>query len=233
MKYALLGFLLITMPLIGKAQQFEPIYFDVNNQQASADNYAYKRIIEKNSSTSYLLKDYYHNGSIKRECTYLVKKKYIPQLNDFIHPESTKGLKLDGVYKTYYSNGQLKKEDFYIKGKDTYRSIKYTEDGEATYFIVDNNPEYPGGEAQLMAFIASEVKYPEKAKAQKISGMVFISFVVTKEGKVTDTTVARGVHPLLDSEALRVINLLDNWKPGSHKGKPVNVAYTVPINFVL
>lgn len=100
-------------------------------------------------------------------------------------------------------------------------------------FIVDSMPQFPGGEEKLRQYVASEVKYPLEAKEAGIRGMVFISFIVNKQGNVENVTVARGVHPLLDKEALRVVKAIPRWIPGTNNGKPENVSYTIPINFKL
>lgn len=104
---------------------------------------------------------------------------------------------------------------------------------EQVFFIVEEMPEFPGGEAALRNFIAQTIKYPVAAQDLGIQGRVYVSFVVSKTGKVTDAKIARGVDPVLDQEALRVVNALPLWKPGIQRGKPVNVSYTVPINFAL
>lgn len=104
---------------------------------------------------------------------------------------------------------------------------------DAVFFIVEEMPEFPGGDAALRKFIAASVKYPAEAQQKRIQGKVYITFVVTKTGNVTDAKVARGQDPLLDQEALRVVNLLPTWKPGKQKGENVSVSYTIPINFVL
>jgi TonB family protein len=104
---------------------------------------------------------------------------------------------------------------------------------EQIFFIVEEMPEYPGGEMALRQFIANSVKYPTDAQEKGIQGKVYVSFVVSKDGGVADAKIARGVNPSLDAEALRVVNALPKWMPGKQKGKAVNVSYTVPINFVL
>lgn len=101
------------------------------------------------------------------------------------------------------------------------------------FFVVEEMPEFPGGDGALREYIAATVKYPEIAKKKGIRGKVYISFVVDVDGSVIDVNVARGVDPSLDKESLRVVNLLPKWKPGKQKGKPVKVQYTVPINFAL
>jgi protein TonB len=107
------------------------------------------------------------------------------------------------------------------------------EETAEVFFIVEDMPEFPGGDLALRKFIANAVKYPVIAQENGIQGKVYVTFVVGKDGSVRDAKVARGVDPSLDKEALRVVNSLPKWKPGKQRGKPVNVSYTVPINFVL
>jgi len=104
---------------------------------------------------------------------------------------------------------------------------------EEIFFIVEEMPEYPGGETALRQFMATAVKYPDDAVTKGIQGKVYVTFVVSKDGTVADAKIARGVDPSLDTEALRVVNNLPKWKPGKQKGQAVNVSYTVPINFKL
>ena len=101
------------------------------------------------------------------------------------------------------------------------------------FFIVEEMPDFPGGQLALRKFIAQAIKYPVIAQENGIQGKVFVNFVVAKDGTVTNAKIARGVDPSLDKEALRVVNSLPKWKPGKQGGKPVRVSYTVPINFVL
>ncbi|WP_167614160.1 energy transducer TonB [Maribellus sediminis] len=115
--------------------------------------------------------------------------------------------------------------------------IETAEEEEASdtevFFIVEDMPEFPGGDLALRKYLASQIKYPVIAQENGIQGKVYVTFVVGKDGKVSNARIARGVDPSLDKEALRVVNSLPTWKPGKQRGKPVNVSYTVPINFVL
>ena len=104
---------------------------------------------------------------------------------------------------------------------------------EEVFYIVENMPEFPGGDVALRTYIAQNVKYPEIAKENGLSGKVFVQFVINQKGEVQDVKIARGVDPALDKEAFRVVQNLPKWKPGSQRGKPVKVSYTVPINFQL
>ncbi|RLD73486.1 MAG: energy transducer TonB [Bacteroidetes bacterium] len=108
------------------------------------------------------------------------------------------------------------------------------EDEEAQiFFIVETMPEFPGGDLGLRKYIATHVKYPNIARENGIEGKVYIRFCVTSRGTVEKVSLARGVDPILDKEAIRVVKSLPKWKPGEQRGKKVNVWYTVPINYQL
>lgn len=98
---------------------------------------------------------------------------------------------------------------------------------------VDEMPEYPGGKKAMFKFISENVQYPENAKKEGVTGKVFISFVVDKDGNVTDVQIARGVDSDLNKEAVRVVKKLEKWKPGKKDGELVKVGFTMPIQFVL
>ncbi len=107
------------------------------------------------------------------------------------------------------------------------------EEEAEVFFIVENMPEFPGGDVALRKHIAQNVVYPEIAKENGLQGKVFVQFVINQKGEVENVKIARGVDPTLDKEAIRVVQTLPKWKPGSQRGKPVKVSYTVPINFQL
>ena len=107
-------------------------------------------------------------------------------------------------------------------------------DEEATvFFIVEDMPEFPGGQTKLKEYISKNLKYPNEAIDKGIEGKVYVQFVVNAQGKVQDAKVVRGVDESLDSAALAVINSMPQWKPGKQRGKPVTVSYTVPVEFKL
>ena len=98
----------------------------------------------------------------------------------------------------------------------------------------DSMPEFPGGVSAMMTYLRDNVKYPADAKKDKKEGRVACSFVITKEGKVTDAHVVKSSGTeSLDNEALRVVNNMPDWKPGKENGEPVNVHYTIPVVFKL
>lgn len=100
-------------------------------------------------------------------------------------------------------------------------------------FMSQIMPEFPGGRKGLQKYIANNIKYPKDAITDDIQGKVFVRFVIDDLGKVEQVSVIRSVHPLLDKEAVRIVESLPEWKPGSQNGKNVKVWYTVPIVFQL
>ncbi|MDT8412626.1 MAG: energy transducer TonB [Vicingaceae bacterium] len=104
---------------------------------------------------------------------------------------------------------------------------------EEIFTIVEDMPEFPGGVQALYKYLGENVKYPQAAKANGISGKVFVNFTVEKDGSITAVKVIRGVHELLDKEAIRVVKSFPKWKPGKQRGKAVRVSYNIPISFVL
>ena len=107
------------------------------------------------------------------------------------------------------------------------------DDSDEVFMVVEQMPVFPGGDLGLMKFIQKTTKYPPIAKENDITGKVFVSYVVNKKGKVTSVKVVRGVDKYLDAEAVRVVKLLPYTTAGKQRGKPVNVQYTIPINFTL
>jgi len=107
------------------------------------------------------------------------------------------------------------------------------QESKDVFVVVEEMPAFPGGMEAMMLWISQRVKYPEQAKKEGITGLVMVSFIVNKAGKVTDVKVERSVYPLLDAEAVRVIGEMPDWKPGTQHGKTVDVRMTVPVKFSL
>lgn len=108
------------------------------------------------------------------------------------------------------------------------------DDSEATPFVVvEEMPMFPGGDIELLKYIADNTNYPDIAKENNIQGRVIVRFCVTSKGGVNQVSILKGVDPELDAEAIRVVNTLPKFKPGKQGGKPVPVWYMVPITFTL
>lgn len=104
---------------------------------------------------------------------------------------------------------------------------------DGVYDVVEEMPQFPGGYDALLKFLMTNTNYPAEAMAKGMQGRVLVQFVVNKEGCLQDVQLLRRVDPLLDEEALRVVNSMPRWRPGKQKGQPVNVQYTLPVVFSL
>lgn len=102
-----------------------------------------------------------------------------------------------------------------------------------SFAVVEQQPIYPGGDSALLKFIADNTIYPDEAKQNAIYGKVYVKFIIDTEGAVTNVEVVKGVAPILDQEAVRVIKLLPRWTPAKQSGKPVAVSFVIPVNFYL
>lgn len=101
------------------------------------------------------------------------------------------------------------------------------------YESVEQMPEFPGGQAEMMKYLAQNIQYPANAAKNNVEGRVAVQFVIEKDGRIGEVKIARSVDPELDAEALRVVKSMPNFIPGRQDGKPVAVWYTIPISFKL
>ena len=103
------------------------------------------------------------------------------------------------------------------------------------FHVVEESPEFPGGQVELMKFLQKNTQFPSIAREAGITGVVYVQFVVREDGKVDpdDIQILRGVHPALDKEAIRVVKSMPDWKPGRQRGKAVPVYYKLPFRFNL
>jgi len=108
-----------------------------------------------------------------------------------------------------------------------------TKESDVLVEAPEKMPEFPGGEKLMMTYIGRTVKYPEEAKENGIGGRVYLSFVVERDGSLSDIRVLRSAHPLLDREAIRVVKTMPKWTPGEQNGEPRRVKYTLPFTFKL
>lgn len=104
---------------------------------------------------------------------------------------------------------------------------------DAVFVVVEKSPEFPGGDDSLYAFIGRNIKYPEAAKKNKIEGRVFVTFVIEKDGQVSNAKILRDIGGGCGEEAIRVVKNMPKWKPGTQRGNPVRVQFNLPIMFQL
>ena len=106
-----------------------------------------------------------------------------------------------------------------------------TPDSNKAYDVVDEMPQFPGGPSALFEFLSKNIQYPKEAEDANLQGRVIVSFVVEKDGSVSNAKVVRPIDPLLDAEALRVVNSMPKWIPGKQNGEAFRVKYTIPVTF--
>lgn len=111
--------------------------------------------------------------------------------------------------------------------------IAQTTSDPEIFTIVEQMPEYPGGEAAMRKFIGENLRYPKMEMDSNIQGKVVVGFIVDTHGRIRDVEVKQGASPGLDAEAMRVISTMPRWRPGQQQGKKVFVRYVIPIGFKL
>lgn len=162
--------------------------------------------------------------------------------NDAISDEfSVSGVAINGDHNDNKENRTMMEEmvpiNYEIQSKNAvvaYEAESPEEQSEDQIFmVVEQMPEYPGGEKALNRFLSDSLQYPRLAKENNISGTVYVSFVVEKDGSVKDIRVLRGIGGGCDEEAVRVVKSMPVWKPGKQRGIPVRVQYTIPVKFSL
>jgi len=190
-------------------------------------------IFSKNGLYAY----YNENGNIDRQGCYQNDKKvgfwktFHPEgelyLNEFY---DNKG-RLEGNFEVYYPDGKIRRSDYYSKG-DFKTGKCYSKSGnDTTWFPFSSMPRFPGGEEARIRFMVDHLVYPQQALNEGIRGTVYISFVVDTVGNIVDITLLRGISPLLDQEAMRVVGIMPKWTPGLLDGIPVRVLFNMPVYF--
>lgn len=112
------------------------------------------------------------------------------------------------------------------------RTSEPKDDGNA-YFVVEEMPDFPGGDKARMKFLARNLRYPKEARENNIEGVVYIEFIVEKDGSLTNIKVKRGIGGGCDEESIRVVKLMPKWKPGKQRGEYVRTQFLLPFKFIL
>lgn len=151
-------------------------------------------------------------------------------------------LKTKGYYKkselndsliTFYKDGTIRRKDYYDRGELINGFCFSSLGADTSYFPYETEAEFPGGTSSLSSWIGENIVYPDEAIEFNDQGRVYISFVVEKNGWVSNVTVERGVALSLDKEAQRVVKSMPSWKPGELDGYPIRTRCHLPINFVI
>lgn len=155
------------------------------------------------------------------------QQRYIPpQVVDSIKPEDVKQLMTADQAQTEVTN-----KDVIEAVQDVKEEVQEAETEPQPFVVVEEMPSFPGGELELLKYLAAHTQYPLLAQENNIQGKVMVRFCVTSKGGIDMVSVIRSIDPSLDAEAIRVVKALPAFKPGKQGGKPVPVWYSVPIIF--
>jgi len=221
--YRQITILFLLVSNLSASQSLDTIWF--NNKWEKTDKLGgvYYRILRSDTlNNTYEIIDYYPNGQVQMRGTL-----------SSINPEVR-----DGAFTWYYENGVKRMDCIYennlianTREWDTHGELKPIPISSIQVNNGDNLPEFPGGNNKINKYISKTIKYPPEAYKQDIKGDVEIGFTIDINGDVTNVYVKKGVHPLLDNEAIRVIKSMPKWKPGVQKGEKVAVQMVLSIAF--
>jgi TonB family protein len=171
------------------------------------------------------------NVSLNIECVIDTEGKIRnPEILNLVHPDIKR--EVYRILSFFHYDGEIKKPF-----KIIFTGFDYGEQGfdkvapNEVFVIVEEMPSFPGGDELFFRFITDNIKYPEELAETAINGTVILRFCVTYKGNIDLISITKGVNPLLDAEAVRVIRMLPAFNPGKQGGKPVNVWYSIPVRF--
>jgi TonB family protein len=159
-----------------------------------------------------------------------IKSMNVLKVNSAVDKYGEKGM-FGAIEVTTYKKGEKRP----VIVTDPKSGVEYNVAGkeEAPFVVVEEMPKFPGGREAMSAWISAKLNYPSEAVKNKISGIVYVNFIVSSTGKVKNVAVEKSVSPMLNAEAIRVISSMPDWKPGSQAGKSVDVQMLVPVEFNL
>lgn len=141
--------------------------------------------------------------------------------------------KLNTAIGTFDVKGNDEAAGEILKAKEVIAEEVPPVEEEKVFDVVEQMPSFPGGDVALMQYLQKNIKYPVVAEENGVQGRVIVTFVVERDGSITDVKVAKSVDPSLDKEAMRVVKSMPNWIPGKQNGSAVRVKFTVPVTFRL
>ncbi|ACU04620.1 MULTISPECIES: energy transducer TonB [Pedobacter] len=208
---------LLLSGIVTYAQKTDTTYYDKDWEPSTKALGSYFRITKTiEEGKRYEVTDYFKSGKIQMTGAYTS-----------LSPEVK-----DGEFIWYDEQGKKEKEAVYVLGKlrfkKDYRAVP-PPNGATEFVSLEKQPVYPGGINKLYKYIGANFVYPKSMLKLRPKGTIKVSFLIEKDGSVSEVYVKESVHPLLDAEAIRVIEGMEKWEPGIQSGKPVRVAYNIPI----
>ena len=183
-----------------------------------SEQYYYKKLEEKTNKNINVRNGQYRfwneSGKLKIECVYKEGKK-------------------DGLFSTYWENGKMKRRDLYQNGQSTGGKCYDDKGGEVKYYPYEVITLYEGGIDALMRFLSLNIRYPVLAQEAGIQGKVIVSFLIKKDGTVDKFNIVRSLDRATDAESIRVLSLINKWKPAVIDGELVDSPVTLPVVFRL
>lgn len=200
------------------AQQSDTTYFDADWKQSSkAQSSFYKVTKTIEEGKKYEVADYSNSGKLMMTGSLISRS---PEIKD-------------GIFTYYKDNGDKWSETVFengkVKSKKTFGSDPNNKNSEPEFVALEKQPQYPGGFKKLYRYLGDNFHYPKGLKPRP-KGTILVNFVIDKDGSIIEVYVKEGVHPLLDAEAVRMVENMAKWEPGVQDGKPVKVAYNIPID---
>ncbi len=120
---------------------------------------------------------------------------------------------------------------FLLNSPTIFAQGKTEKDDKVFFYVVENPPTFPGGQKALKHFLEDNIQYPQTPLPDSSDKVVYVSFVIKKNGEVSDVKIARSLNPECDKEALRIMKLMPRWTPGNNRGKVIDVSFTLPFRF--
>ncbi len=219
-------------------------YFDIDRNKVKSIEYAryYKIIYRDLIDTSQVLeKEYFVSGQIMSETSYSDYSKGVKE-GKSQHWYENGQIRRDINYRkgqihsrllTYWENGHLKRSDTYETGKLIEGKCMDSLGSEVEHYDYWVAPRFPGGTESMKRYLMKELKYPASAQKKRIEGVVYVAFVVGRDGEITDVRITKGSHKILDKEALRLIKSMSRWIPHMYDGEAVKIRCVLPIRFQL
>lgn len=173
-------------------------------------------------------------GNIYKEnCTY---SRFTREISDSIKQAHPNAIGIEIVHQSCKQDSAVivLTDESSFKGQQKPNSNKDIDISQEDVFsLVEEMPEFPGGSSAMLGYIAGNIVYPKDARENNISGTVYVSFIVSKDGYVSNVEVIRGIHWMLDNEAKRVIASMPQWNPGKQNGNAVHVRLNLPVRFAV
>lgn len=204
--------------VVAHAQTSDTTFFDAvwkPSGKAESSFYRVTKTIE--AGKKYEAAEYQKNGKLYMTGSYIT-----------LTPEVK-----HGVFTWYKDNGDKWSETVFengnVKSKKTFGPDPNDKKSSPDFVSLEKQPQYPGGMKKLYRYLGDNSNYPKGLKPRP-KGTIVINFVIDKDGSIAEVYVKEGVHPLLDAEAVRMVKNMAKWEPGVQYGKPVRVAYDIPID---